>query len=188
MASGCAVGPLVSQEPARTLGYGKHEMIFGAGQAGYALKWNFGVAENVDVGLQWESLSLGLRAKYAFINRKEGGWSVAGAGGIGTSIGGNHYYGDLLASHLADWFEPYGTLRIVHVTTDPVEFKSQTTGVVNFRIQSANYDYGQFMLGSRFWLSKTWMLSVEASTLFPVSAGLGFGSNLIIGAAAGFRF
>lgn len=63
--SGCAVGPLVSHETARTVGTTNHELMAGYGQAGYVIKWNYGLNENLDVGLHWESLSIGVRAKYA---------------------------------------------------------------------------------------------------------------------------
>src|SRR4051794_11386575 len=89
---GCAVGPLVSHETARTVGKGHNELVAGYGIAGYALKWNLGLDDSLDVGIHWESLSLGARAKYAFINGREHGWSLASALGAGLSIGGKHYY------------------------------------------------------------------------------------------------
>lgn len=186
--SGCVVGPLVVHETARTVGEGDSDLIGGYGTGGYVIKWNYGLLNDLDIGLQWESLSLGVRAKYAFINRRESGWSLAAAAGIGTSVGGNHYYGDLIGSYLHKAFEPYGTVRIVHVKTDPLEFKDKDTGNVDFTIDRYEYDYGQLILGTRFWFDKHWLLSVEASSLFSVSGGVKVGNGLLVGAAFGYRF
>lgn len=184
---GCAVGPLVSHETARTVGKSNHEFIGGYGQAGYVLKWNFGLAENLDLGLHWETLSIGVRAKYAFIN-SESGWSLASALGTGESIGGSHYYGDLIGSYFKDSWEPYGTLRIVHVKNDPLEFKNTDTGQVSLFIDRSEYQYGQFILGARYWLDDHWLISLEASSLFKVSSGFESGQTVFIGASLGYRF
>ena len=95
----CAVGPLVFHETARAVGFTNHELIGGAGQAGLVFKWNYGLTENLDLGIQFESLSLGLRAKYAFIKSGENGFSLASSAGTGFSVGGSHYYGDLIGSY-----------------------------------------------------------------------------------------
>src|SRR4051812_44550206 len=98
--SGC-VGPLVVHETARTLGSPKHhEFSGGYGNAGYVLKWNMGLLANWDFGIQYESLSWGLRTKYAFINSTDVGFSLAAAAGAGLTFGGTHYYGDLIASYM----------------------------------------------------------------------------------------
>lgn len=185
--SGCAVGPLVSHETARTVGNSNHELIGGYGQAGYILKWNYGLTENLDLGLHWESLSIGIRAKYAFINNKSG-LSLASAIGTGASIGGSHYYGDFISSYLTGSWEPYGTVRIVHVKNDPLEFKNKDTGQVSFTIDKSEYDYGQFILGTRYWFSNHWLFSVEASSLFTISSGFKAGNSVFGGASFGYRF
>jgi hypothetical protein len=185
--SGCAVGPLVSHETARTVGNSNHELIGGYGMAGYVVKWNYGLTKNLDLGLHWESLSIGLRAKYAFINNREG-WSFATALGAGSSIGGSHYYGDIIGSYLAGPWEPYGTVRLVHVKTDPLEFKDKDTGDIAFTVPSADYDYGQFILGTRYWISAHWLFSLEASSLFAVSSGLKIGNGVLVGGSFGYRF
>lgn len=185
--SGCAVGPLVSHETARTVGDGNHELVGGFGQAGYAFKWNYGLSDNLDLGLHYESLSIGLRSKYVFI-KDEDNWSVAGALGTGASVGGSHYYGDVIASYLTGAWEPYGTIRIVHVKNDPSEFRNTDTGQVAFTIDRIEYDYGQLMLGTRYWFDTNWLFSVEASTLFALSSGFKVDNAFILGAAFGYRF
>lgn len=185
--SGCAFGPLVSHETARTVGESHHEIVAGYGSPGYAFKWSFGLTKNWDVGVQYESLSLGIRTKYAFLN-VENGFSLAAAFGVGSSVGGNHYYGDLLASYMTGSWEPYGTLRIVHVKTDPLDFKDESTGNLKFTIGSAQYDYGQFMLGTRYWFTKNWLLSIEASTLFGFTSDFKVADGFLASAAFGYRF
>lgn len=185
--SGCAIGPLVSHETARTVGNSNHELIGGYGQAGHILKWNYGLTENLDLGLHWESLSIGVRAKYAFINNKSG-LSLASALGTGDSLGGSHYYGDIIGSYLTGSWEPYGTVRVVHVKNDPLEFKNKNTGQVSFTIDKSEYDYGQFILGTRYWFNDHWLLSIEASSLFTISSGFKTGNSVLAGASFGYRF
>jgi hypothetical protein len=142
---------LVQHETARSVGKGDHEIIAGYGQAGYVLKWNAGVTENVDFGIHWESLSFGIRGKYSIINGRSGGLSLAGAIGAGSSIGGSHHYGDVMVSYLSGFFESYATGRFVQVSTDPVEFRNAETGQTAFTVSSAQYNYRQVIVGSRFW-------------------------------------
>lgn len=186
--AGCAIGPLVSHETARTVGKGHSELIGGYGMAGYAIKYNYGVADNLDLGIHWESLSIGVRAKYAFKNGGENSWSWAAAGGIGASIGGSHYYGDFTGSYLFKAFEPYATLRLVHVKNDPLEFKDQNTGEVDFTVDLPDYNYGQGIIGTRYWIDPHWLLSLEAGSVFSLTSGLSIGQAIFINGAFGYRF
>ena len=77
---------------------------------------------------------------------------------------------------------------MVHVKTDPVDFKDESTGRFDFQVDSINYNYGQVILGTRYWFNPKWLLSVEASTLFSASSGLSIADTLLIGAAFGYRF
>jgi hypothetical protein len=184
----CAIGPLVSHETGRTLGKGGGEYEAGYGSASYVLKGSWGLTDDLDLGVQWEALSLGLRLKYGLVQEKEHGFSLAAAAGIGTSVGGSHYYGDMMASYLQGWWEPYFTLRIVHVHNDPTEFKDKETHDVDFTISAFDYNYGQAFLGSRFWFNKNWSLSVEVSDLFAFGHGVAFGKGVLAGAAFGYRY
>lgn len=185
--TGCAVGPLVGHETARTVGRSNHELIAGYGQAGYVFKWNIGLNENLDLGFQWESLSLGARLKYAFINSEQG-WSLATALGTGFSIGGSHYYGDLIGSYMTGSWDPYGILRLVHVKNDPLEFKDTNTGEINFAVSSSEYNYGQFILGTRYWFTPHWLFSLEASSFSSMSSELKIDNDVIVNAGFGYRF
>ncbi len=184
----CAVGPLVQHETARSVGSGGQEFVAGYGQAGYMLKWNIGVTENFDFGIHWESLSFGVRGKYSLINGRTGGFSMAAAMGAGTSLGGSHQYGDLMFSYLTGAFEPYATARFVQVSTDPLEFRNADTGQTAFTVSSAQYNYGQAIVGSRFWLTPNWILSLEGSSFFSIGEGVTISSGGFFGAGLGYRF
>jgi hypothetical protein len=93
-----------------------------------------------------------------------------------------------MGSYLSGSWEPYSTLRIVHIKTDPTEFRSKDTNGLSFTVNSFDYDYGQFFLGTRYWISEHWIFSIEASTLFSITSGLKVGSNIMGGAAFGYHF
>lgn len=188
LGSACAVGPLVSHETARTVGKHNHELVGAYGNMGYAAKWSFGVSEDIDLGLQWEMYSIGLRGKYSFINNQAGGWSAAAALGAGSSTGGSHYYGDLLGSYLVGKWEPYSTLRLVHVVNDGTSVNTSLTEDGKFVVPTHSYNYGQFMLGTRFWLDQNWLLALEASTMFSLSSDFEFSDGLVFSGAFGYRF
>lgn len=185
--SGCALGPLVSHETARTLGHGNKELLGGYGSGGYVVKFNYGASDNLDLGIQLESYSLDLRAKYSLLNSSHG-WSYAVAGGLGTSVGGSHYYADLMTSYLIKSWEPYGTLRFVHIVTDPMEFKDEDTGNLDFTVSSTRYNYGQFILGTRYHFDNRWMASGELSSLFAMSNGVSVSSGVLLGLSVGYKF
>lgn len=186
--SGCAFGPFISQETARTVGNSNHELTGGAGSSGYVFKWNYGLTDHLDLGIHLEVLSVGVRAKYAFINHNEKGWSFAAALGAGDSIGGSHSYADIMTSYLSKSWEPYSTIRVVKVKVDTFEYRSEENNDVLFTIDKSEYQYGQFFLGTRYWINKKWFLSLEGSTFFSTTTGLEFKNTSLVGLATGYRF
>lgn len=184
----CTVGPLVLHETGRTVGRHHNELELGAGSAGQLAKWNFGLADDLDVGIQYEMLSVGARVKYAFINRPDHGLSLAGAAGAGRSRGGHYYNGDLVASYLNGPWEPYGGLRYTYAKSDPDDLNDKDSGIFDFTIHSDTYEYGQTFVGSRYWFNPNWLLSVEASSLFSLSDSLRLDNNFLLGLALGYRF
>lgn len=180
----CALGPLVTHETARTVGQSNHEWIGGFGNAGYIVKWNYGLTENLDIGLHYESTNIGWRAKYAFLNAKEG-WSLASAFGSGFSLTGSYNNLDFIGSYgIGDW-EPYGILRLVQ--TQGVDWHTpEGNGLFdNQTFSGLTLNYAQVMLGTRYWLTEKWMVSAELSALsftkFEFTAP-------IYSAAFGYRF
>jgi len=187
--SGCAVGPLVGHETARTVGDNNHEIAGGLGQQGFVAKWNYGLRENWDIGIHAELFSIGLRTKYAFINGMENGFSMAAAAGIGESVGGEHYYGELLSSYMIKQFEPLVNIIHVRVKTDPQDFKKDfEQDEPDFVIESYKFNYFQILYGTRFWFNPNWMLSVEGSTFAATSSGLKLMKWNLFSAAVGYRF
>jgi hypothetical protein len=184
--SACAIGPLVANESARTVGDGNSEWLAGFGQASSSFKYSFGINEDLDFGIQAESLSSGLRLKKAFVNASEG-WAFAGALGLGLSVSGSYYSGDLVASYGAGAWEPYGLIRIVHVDQDSTDVLN-SDGSTFFITSSYSWNYGQVFLGTRYWLGTNWMLLVEASTLFTVDSTTTIANSGMVGAAIGYRY
>lgn len=177
--TGCAFGPLVSHETARTVGDGNHELAGGLGRAGYVFKWNYGLADNLDVGVHYESMGLGIRAKYAFLNN-ESGWSFATALGTGISIGGTYNNLDLMGSYKVSAWEPYATLRLVQAKSQDTTLEGEgILGITSFKGQTFNYSH--HILGTRYWFNERWMISVEVSSLSLIS-------DPLYGAALGYRF
>ncbi len=184
---GC-VGPLVSHETARTVGEGNSELLGGYGSAGLVINYDYGVGKDFDIGVHYETLSFGIKAKYAFVNAREAGWSWALSGGLGTTYSGTYYNLDFIGSYLVNKWEPYGTFRFVHVRTDPVDVKDNSDTTSLFTISSVQYDYGQLIFGTRYWFTEHWLASLEISSLFSLGPGIKPGSNVLAGGAFGYRF
>lgn len=169
--TGC-LAPLAIQETGRTLGEGYSEIVGGIGSPGHVLKFNYGVTENLDLGIQWESINLGLRAKYAFLNNPVAGWSVAGALAAGSVSLGNYYMADVIGSHLSGDWEPYAALRISRTICRETfeEKEKKSSDLLNIiSCDKKFYDRGQLTIGSKYWLSGQWFLALELGTLFSAS-------------------
>ncbi|HRO67216.1 MAG TPA: hypothetical protein PL182_06610, partial [Pseudobdellovibrionaceae bacterium] len=119
---------------------------------------------------------------------KERGFSLAAALGVGGNMGGSHRYADLLFSYLAGSWEPYGTVRAVHVKVDATDFKDKDTGRVVFKVPEDEFSYGEGMLGVRYWITPRWSLNAEAGKIFPISSNLEIDGGVFAGAALGYRF
>jgi hypothetical protein len=78
-------------------------------------------------------------------------------------------------------------LRIVHIKTLPYEYEA-AAGLFKFTIDKEQYNYGQVILGTRYWFSRHWLASLEASSLFSLSSDLHIKNNIFAGAAFGYRF
>lgn len=179
------VGPMVSQETARTVGDQNIELSGGYGLMGFAFKASYGLTKDLDLGLQWEMLSIGIRAKYAIINNREGGFSLATALGTGYSFGGTHYYGDVMASYLTGRWEPYFTGRVTRVKIDAQDFRDEDTGDTMFTIDRDKFTYGLALVGTRYWFNNNCFMSAEAGATFPISSGYRVDNGFIITGAGG---
>lgn len=164
--AGCAFGPLMVHETARTVGDRRDELSLGYGSTGADFKWHHGFHDNLDIGFQVEYLGAGLRAKWAFLNNQKAGPSAAMAVGYGYNWGGDHVYGDLIASYLEGQWEPYTSLRGVNASVNSQTWTDEKTGQVEWKIPRHSYQYGQFTLGTRYWFNQKFMMNIEASKLF----------------------
>jgi len=182
------IPPLASHETARTLGSGNQEIQGGLGVYGHVLKWNFGLTQDLDVGIQWETFNLGLRAKYAFIHNAQRGFSLATAVGGGNVTNGTYYYGDLIVSYLAGDWEPYGTIRASHINCDSVVDHTKTNPDFAdlFKCDRRTYDRIQLILGTKYWLNEQWFLTLEGGKVF--AAGVDNSFPTVIGSSIGRKF
>jgi hypothetical protein len=164
--SGCVTGPLASHETARTVGQGNHEIQLGTGSMPYFLKWNLGLSKDVDVALQWETFTVGMRGKYAFINNVQGP-SLAATLGTGISFfGGDYVNSDLIYSYLFEKWEPYGVLRVAHVESSKKDLKNSETGKTEYTIDAYEYEYAEIIGGAKYWFTDQWSMTFEGGAAF----------------------
>ena len=165
--AGC-IPPMAGHETGRTLGESQSELIGGLGAFGHVIKYNYGVTDYLDLGIHWETFSLGLRAKYSFINTPISGWSLAGALGAGSVSHGRYITGDVIGSYLSGDWEPYGFIRRSRVICNEVAAKDSKKLLHDFLVacEKKHYDRVQFTLGSKYWFSAKWFLSLETGRVF----------------------
>jgi hypothetical protein len=165
LASGC-LAPLSNNFTARSLGTGKIGLDGGVLSVGGdigaipAFKIAVGLASDFDLGIQYDSASIGVFGKYSFINNKEQGFSLAAVLGAGAVGDGFYAYGGPVLSYKGKSFEPYfaGRFNYVHYGESEDAFD-------DFQWEAGTYTYLQFTLGSIFWLNKSIGLNVEVSAL-----------------------
>lgn len=180
--SGGAFGPMYSHETARTVGNQRVELGGGFRNAGLAIEVNYGVTEKLDLGLHWESLSMGLKTKYVFLSEDRKGFSVSATGGFGQSFGGIYYLLAGNVSYLTGIIEPHFTLRGVLVTGNGTRSNPQTGSSLNLSALFSNYSYLEPIIGSRFWITPDHLfLSTEAGLIIPIGM-------LIVSGNIGYHF
>jgi hypothetical protein len=165
LASGC-LAPLSNNFTARSLGPGKigldgGMLVFVRQEDSVALPAftiAVGLSSGFDLGVQMESASIGVFGKYSFINNKERGFSLAGVLGAGAVASGSYAYAGPVLSYKSKTVEPYfvGRFNSVHHGESNDVFEGWEPGT---------YTYGQFTLGSIFWLNQSVGLNVEGSAL-----------------------
>ena len=184
--SACAVGPFIGHDLGRTQGEKQVTAgLFFSDYGLYALKLDGGVSENFDLGLHIEPFSFGGRAKYSVLNNQDSGLSIAGAVGIGASFGGDYSTYALATSYKKDWLEPFFTLRHTLVDNDFEELRDSDNNDIYQFFPLFDYSYTQAMLGSKFWMSKSFALSFEAA-FFIIEDDVEFESGPLL--SGGFDF
>jgi hypothetical protein len=166
-AQGCAVAPLSNHVTARTNGEGGSLLsagsTIGVGDSGWlpSLKYSIGLSDDFDLGFQYEVIEYGAWAKYALINNKEEGFSLAALGGTGLSFEGYYFYGGPVVSYKMDWFEPYFISRFNYVKFPQPKISIATIG--EFSVAPGTYRYFQHTLGFMAWPLQWLGLGLEAS-------------------------
>lgn len=155
LVQGCAVAPLSNHVTARTNGAGESLLsagsTIGVGDTGWlpSLKYSIGLAENFDLGFQYEVIEYGVWGKYAFINNKGEGFSLALLGGTGLSFEGFYGYAGPVVSWKLGWFEPYLISRFNYVRFPQPKISIATIG--EFEVLPGTYRYFQHTLGFMVW-------------------------------------
>lgn len=167
--SGCAIAPVANHVSART--NGKNESLLSLGtmigsSSGRfwlpSLKYSVGLSDDFDVGGQYEIIDIGLWGKYAIVNHKEGGFSMAALGGVGVGGDGHYIYFGPVLSWLHGIFEPYLLSRFNYVSYPAKNLDLGTIGEVT--ILNGVYRYFQHTLGFFLWPTKKLGVSLEASS------------------------
>ena len=154
------LAPLSSNFTGRSLGQGKVGLEGGAIAAGSALpvlKLSIGLSRNFDLGLQYDSFSLGLFGKYSFINNQESGFSLAGVAGGGATGGGAYGFAGPAFSVKLGAFEPYAVGRYNFVSFGESSSSSRLSW------EAGQHSYFQFTFGGLLWLGKGFGLNAEVS-------------------------
>jgi hypothetical protein len=167
LAQGCAVAPLSNHVTARTNGKGDSLLsagsTIGVGNTGWvpSLKYSVGLADDFDLGFQYEVVEYGAWGKYAFVNGKEEGFSFAALGGAGLSFEGVYAYVGPVVSWKWDWFEPYFVERFNYVSYP--EQKIDLASIGELTVEPGTYRYFQHTLGFMAWPLDWAGLGLEAS-------------------------
>ena len=154
------LAPFSNNFTGRSLGKGKVGLEGGVIAAGSALpvfKFSYGLSRNLDLGLQYDSFSLGLFGKYSFINDQESGFSLAGIAGGGATVGGGYAYAGPALSYKIGALEPYVVGRYNFVSYE------ESDSSVGMSWEAGNHNYFQFTFGSVLWIGKGFGLNAEVS-------------------------
>ena len=187
--TGCTVfGPIQNHDRGRSLGKGNHNLRFnfissentkvnGQDQKETTrdtlpgMRYDYGLNENWDIGFQYEILSLGARAKYAFLNN-EVGLSSSFSFGIGAGLGGEYYNIGLATSYRSNNWEPFLNYRLTYANIYSDEKEHEFLGGVIKYTKDPDHFYGQIFLGTKYWFNDIFALSTEVSRIMlPNKAG-----------------
>lgn len=177
--SGCAIAPLSNLYTARSQGRGGVEIGLGAvtttSGGGFvpAVKFDYGILDNLDLGFKYETLDVGINAKYAFINGKTGP-SLALAASYGSTTGGSYWYVGPVFSIKAGFFEPYISARYNQVYWNSTTVTSGSFTVV---APTTNITYMHYTAGAVLWVADFMGLDLEYNTLGTLQNGVNFSTG-----------
>jgi hypothetical protein len=157
--AGCAVAPINSTTTARTLGEGQNEVRVNVIIPGAMVQR--GLTNNLDLGLGVElqfTTLVNLFAKYAFINKPAGGFSLAALGGVGVAGGSKSAYAGPILSYRHNWFEAFTIARYNYVRWSNDVSNKDRDDLLNFIPSKIKFGYTQLDVGASY-LTETAIVS-----------------------------
>jgi len=188
-AMGCAIGPILNHDVGRSVGDGNHDIqLMSTAEGLWGFKYEYGLTKNLDLGIQWEALSAGLRLKYSILNNPTAGFSFGAAIGAGSSFGGSYYHATLTGSYKTPIFEPFASVRYTKVESDEQELRDADTGDLFLTIPKFDYSYGQVFVGTKIWAADWFALSLEATSFFVSGDDVKFSDSALYSLGLEFAF
>lgn len=160
--AGCAVAPLNSTTTARSMGKDANQININVLVPG--IMYERGLSENFDMGagVEFQSvLLLNVFGKYAFINNLEGGFSLAGLGGVGAGDGTKSVYAGPILSYRHKWFETFLVARYNYVDWKYEVSSHDDSDLLSFFPKTGHLGYSQFDVGMSI-IGETTSLSLGA--------------------------
>lgn len=184
--TGC-VGPLLNMETGHTLGAGKQSFRVSSTTNGYyGLNYAYGLFKDFDLSFNLEAASLGLAAKYSFLNQ-ESGFSYATQLGTGSTYGGSYYILAMIGSYGMKPWEFFYSFRYTKVTIDSQKLTDSNTGEVFVTLPKTDYSYGQAFLGAKYWVTPQFGIDAEMGSFLSTSE-VKFDKNLYVSAGLEVTF
>lgn len=144
----CAVAPINNTTTARSVGKDANQLKINVAVPG--VMYERGLTEDWDLGVGLEiqtELILNLYTKYALINNQEGGFSVAGIGGVGLADDTKSVYAGPVLSWRHDWFEMFTVARLNYVSWENHLSSDDKVDLFSFIPEKAKFFYTQLDVG-----------------------------------------
>lgn len=133
-----------------------------------SIKYSIGLGEDFDIGFQYEVVEYGIWGKYAFLQNREEGPSIAAIAGTGLSFEGFYGYLGPMFSWKLGIFEPYFFSRFNYVHYPQAKIDLATIGEVS--VAPGTYRYLQHTLGFFLWPIDWFGGGLEASTFTTIKS------------------
>lgn len=182
LSSGCAIAPFSTLQTGRSSGAGDMTLDVGAAMNFVipAAKFQYGITENLDLGVQYESFNVGALLKYAFVNNPSG-WSFAAIGSYGSISNGEYYYFGPILSYKSNIFEPFLSVRLNGVRYDGSTYDNSS---IRITFSGGRIQYLQYSAGTAIWFSEKVGLIAEYTTFGSIENATfsngGYGSGAFI--------
>ena len=179
----CLSPPISNDVTAQSLEKGEWRTAAGASQASVYLRQDYGVTENLDIGLMGEGGGLGstvgARAKYTLPKKAENlEWAaIAGmgfgkadeddlifGGGGSTSVTGYYVYLGTIASYSWEEFEAYFIPRFNALHYSEGNVTSESSEEFDLNIGGEDQAYASMTLGGTWWVKENAGITTNVTT------------------------